>query len=328
MTHPLNKSLIHLGAAALALTTFAAPVAFASAIDCEPIRILDPYPPGGSTGNLARLVAEKMTKDLDRVVIVENLGGASGNIGSARVARSKPDGCSIVIGNDATHATNYHLFPETGFHPIDDVTPITLAAKNIIVLGVRSDFPANNMAEFIDYAKERPGELFYGSSGIGSPHHLSGPLLNQLSGTELEHAPYQNGPPALADVLGGHIDALFASLSVAQPTLKSGELKALGVTEPERFAGLPDVAAIAETVPGFSMGSWVAFFGPKGMSEDVQSELHESIVKALHSPDIADVLSSMGLMVVASTPEELAIQQKRDFDQRAKLIEENNITME
>ncbi len=313
---------------ALALTGMAVSPAFAQAIDCEPIRIIDPYPPGGSTGNLARMVAEKMTADLGRTVIVENVGGASGNIGSARVARSAPDGCTLVIGNDATHATNYHLFPDTGFHPIDDTTPITLAAKNIIVLGVLPDFPADDMNEFVAYAKERPGELFYGSSGIGSPHHLSGPLLNQLTEIELVHAPYQNGPPALADVLGGHIPMLFSSLSVALPHLNSGDLKVLGVTERDRFPGLPDVPAIAETVPGFEMTSWVGFFGPKGMPEAVQRELYESMEKALHSDDVSEALSKMGLMVVASNPADFAKQQQQDFKQRARLIEENNISME
>lgn len=315
-------------ALAMAATFYAQAAAAASSITCDPIRIIDPYPPGGSTGNLARLVADKMSKDLGKTVVVENLGGASGSIGSARVARSKPDGCTLVIGNDATHATNYHLFPDMPFHPLEDATPITLAAKNIIILGVRKDFPANDMAGLIAYAKENPGKLFYGSSGIGSPHHLSGPLLNELADIDLVHAPYQNGPPALADVLGGHIPMLFSSLSVALSHIESGDLKALGVTEPERFPGLPDVAAIAETVPGFAMTSWVGFFGPKGMPDDIRDELYASMAKALRSEDVTATLSQMGLLVAATPPAEFAAQQREDFERRAKIIADNQIKRE
>lgn len=323
MKKPYNRFAF---AAALILTGAYIAPAIASEIKCDPIRIIDPYPPGGSTGNLARLVADKMARDLDKTVIVENIGGASGNIGSARVARSEPDGCTLVIGNDATHATNYHLFPDSSFHPLRDATPITLAAKNIIILGVAKDFPANNMQEFIEYARNNPSKLFYGSSGVGSPHHLSGPLLNDLAGIELTHAPYQNGPPALADVLGGHLPMLFASVSVALPHIEAGNLKALGVTEPERFPGLPDVAAIAETVPGFSMTSWVGFFGPPNLPVPIRDELYQSIKKALESEDVAKSLANMGLLVAALPPDEFKKKQQEEFELRAKIIAENKIT--
>jgi tripartite-type tricarboxylate transporter receptor subunit TctC len=286
----------------------------------RPIKLIVPYPPGASTDAVARQVGQKMAEDLGQPIVVDNRGGASGNIGSDLVAKSPADGYTFLLGTDATHTSNPHLFKAFPFDVIRDATPLTLAAKNILVLVAHPSFPPNNIRELIDYAKKNPGKLSYGSAGQGSPHHLAGAMLNQMAGIDLVHVPYKGGGPAATDVLGGQIPLVFSSLVTVSSQIQAGKLKVLGVTEKTRYAGLPNVPAIAETLPGFEMSSWLGFFGPPNLPAAIVTRLHDSIVKALLAPDVTAKLNAAGLLVVGNTPEQFAAQQKLDYENRGQLI--------
>jgi len=315
-------------AVALALLLLASTCAWAQSYPSKSLRLVVPYPPGASTDAVARLVAQKLGEDLKQTVVVDNRGGASGNIGSDLVAKAQPDGYTFLLGTDATHTGNPHLFKGFPFDVIKDATPITMGARNILVLVAHPQFPPNNLRELIDHAKRHPGTLSFGSSGTGSPHHLAGALLNEMAGIDITHVPYKGGGPAVTDALGGQIPLVFASLVSVSTQLKAGKLKALGVTEATRYAGLPEVAAIAETLPGFEMSSWLGFFGPPRLPAPVLARLNDALVKALVSPEVAAKLSAQGLLVVANTPEQFAAQQKADHDKRGQLIKAMGIQPE
>ncbi len=294
----------------------------------HPLHLVVPYPPGASTDILGRAVAEKMTQSLGQPVVVENKGGASGNIGSQLVAGARPDGYTFMVGTDATHAANYHLTASPPFHPLKDFTPLTLAVANPIVLVTHPSVPAKSVKELIEYVKAHPDKGAFGSSGIGSPHHLAGELLKQMSGAPFVHVAYRGGGPAMTDVLGGQIPMVFASVVTALPHIREGKVRAIAVTMAKRYDGLPDVPTVAETVPGFEMNSWLAFFAPAGLSPELTKKLNAEIVKALKDPAVHEKMDKGGLVVVANSPEEFAEQQRRDFEQRGKLIRDAGIKAE
>ncbi len=284
------------------------------------MRLVVPYPPGAATDIVGRMVGQKLGTSLAVPIIVDNRAGASGTIGSAYVAKQPGDGYTIMIGTDATHATNSHLSKDFPYDPIKDFTPLTAAVGNIIVLVVLPSFPARTVRELIERTKKNPGKLAYGSSGAGSPHHLSGELLGQMTGTELTHIAYKGGGPAVTDLLGGQIPLLFASLVSVTPLIQGGKLRAMAVTDSKRHSGLPDVATIGETVPGFEMTSWLGFFAPAHVPQPIVRRLNDEIVKALNAPDSRSKMEAAGLVVIANTPEEFAAMVRSDYQKRGRLI--------
>jgi tripartite-type tricarboxylate transporter receptor subunit TctC len=312
----------------LALAFAVSQAAVGQAYPVKPIRIVVPYPPGASTDTVARAVAQKLSDRMGQQVFVENRAGASGTIGSDHVAKSPPDGYTILMATDATHATNVFFGKNFPYDPVKDFTPITAAAGNIILLAAHPSVPVASMRELIDYAKQNPGRLAYASSGTGSPHHLSGELLRQLAGIDIVHVPYKGGGQAITDFVGGQVPLMFASLVAVAPHVKSGRARALGFVEAKRYAGMPDVPTIAETLPGFEMNSWLAFFGPAGLPPPIQARLHAEIVKALNAPDVRARLEPAGLLVIGGTPAELAAMVKADLDKRGRLIKAAGIQTE
>lgn len=295
----------------------------------KPIRLVVPYPPGASTDAMGRIVGQAISGPLGQTVVVDNRGGASGNIGSDHVAKAAPDGYTLLLGTDATHAANYHLSAAPTFHPIKDFTPLTLAALNPIVLVTNPAFtPARNLTELIAYVKADPSKGSYGSSGNGSPHHLSGELLKQKSGAPLSHVPYKGGGPAINDLMGGTIPMVFASLITVMQHIKSGKLRAIVFTQAKRYEGLPDVPTLSETWPGTEMPSWLGFFGPANLPPAIAQRVSDEMIKALRSPDVKSKLEAAGMIVVASTPAEYAAQIAREFEMRGKLIREAGIKAE
>jgi tripartite-type tricarboxylate transporter receptor subunit TctC len=300
-------------------------VLHAQAYPDKPIKLVVPYPPGASTDSLARTVAQKISGPLGQTVVVDNRAGASGNIGSEIVAKSAPDGYTFLLGTDATHAANMNMVPNPPFHPVRDFTPLSFAAINPIVLVVHPSIPATNVRELVAFVKANPSKGAYGTSGSGSPHHLSGELLKQRSGAPLTHIPYRGGGPALNDVMGGQIPMIFASAITVLPHIQGGRLRAIAVTGNQRYEGLPTVPTIAETYEGFDMPSWLAFFGPANMPEAVSRRLSDEINKALMEPETKNKLTASGLIVMAGSPAELGARVKREFELRGKLIREANI---
>ncbi len=322
--------LSHFFKIALATLTlvFASGVGAQAEYPTKPLRMVVPYPPGASTDSLGRIVAQKISIGLGQPVVVDNKGGASGNIGSDFVAKSAPDGYTLMVGTDATHTANVFLTAAPSFHPVKDFTALTQAVANPIVLVVHPSIPAKNLTELIAYCKLHPDQLSYGSSGTGSPHHLAGELLKQLTGVPFVHVAYRGGGPAVTDLLGAQIPMVFSSLITVLPHIKSGKLKAIGFTQASRYPGLPQVPTFAETLPGFEMNSWLGFFAPAKLPPAVTKRLHGELVKALRDPEVAGKLDAMGLMVVANSAEDFAEQVRKEMEQRGKLIQQAGIKPE
>jgi tripartite-type tricarboxylate transporter receptor subunit TctC len=307
----------------------AAPAPQAQPYPSRTIKIVVPYPPGAATDTTARLVAAKLTDSMGQQVIVENRPGASGNIGADFVAKAPADGYTFLMATDATHGTNVHLTKNFPYDPVKDFTPLTLAAANIIVLVAHpSSVPAKNMAELIAHMKKNPGKLSFASSGNGSPHHLAGELLKQLAGVDIVHVPYKGGGVAVTDLLGGQIPLMFSSLVTVAQHIRSGKVHAFGVIESTRYSGLPNVPTIGETVKGFELASWLAFFAPAGLPRPIQARLNSEIAKALQMPEVKAKLEPSGLVVVGSSPERLAATVRLEVEKRGRLVKAAGIQPE
>src|SRR6476620_8639380 len=270
----------------------------------RPVTIVVGYTPGATSDLVARTIGERLNAAWGQSVIVDNRSGVGGNIAAAYVARAQPDGYTLMVGTDAMMTTNVYLYKNVPFDPVKDFAPVIYAGANIICLAVNTELPANSVADVIAYAKANPGKLQYGSSGAGSPHHLAGELLRQKTGIDIVHVPYRGGGATINDLLGGHIKVAFLSLSTAVPHLTTGKIKILAVVEKTRYAAMPDIPAIGETVPGFEMSSWLGFFAPAGTPNLLIAHLHDEIVRILKTDAAKEKLASLGFAVTATTPVE------------------------
>ena len=294
----------------------------------EPITLIVPWAPGGSTDILARAIAEQLTKSMGQPVIVDNKAGASGNIGSNIVAKAKPDGYTLLIGSMSTHAMNPALMPNMPFKGADDFTPIALVANVINTMVINPSVPAKNVQEFIAYAKANPGKLAYASAGGGSTNHLSAEMFNKAAGIQMLHVPYKGGAPAVLDTVANQTQVLFSAGTQTLQHVKAGKLRLLAVTEPHRSALLKDVPTVAETLPGYEMSVWYAVFGPAGMPRELATRLNAEINKALAVPEVRSRMDAMGVELVNSTPEQLAETLKRDTARYTKVIHELGIKLD
>jgi tripartite-type tricarboxylate transporter receptor subunit TctC len=315
------------GTVALAMAVGAAP-GWAQDYPSRPVTIVVGYTPGATSDLLARTVAERLNAAWGQSVIVDNRSGVGGNIAAAYVARAPADGYTLMVGTDAIMTSNVFLYKNTPFDPVKDFAPITNAGANIICLAVHVDLPVRTVAELIAHARANPGMLQYGSSGTGSPHHLAGELLRQKTGIDVVHVPYRGGGATINDLIGGHIKVAFLSLSTAVPHLSSGKIRIVAVVEKTRYAGMPDVPTIGETVPGFEMSSWLGFFAPAATPAPLVARLNEAMVKVLTAEAVKDKLATLGLVVAPSTPGELAAIIKDGLAVRGQLVKAANIQAE
>src|SRR5256886_7195314 len=306
----------------------AAVPAMAQDYPTRPVTIVVGYTPGATSDLLARTVAERLNAAWGQSVIVDNRSGVGGNIAAAYVARAPADGYTLMVGTDAIMTSNVFLYKNTPFDPVKDFAPITNAGANIICLAVNVDLPVNSVAELIAYAKAHPGQLQYGSSGIGSPHHLAGELLRQKTGIDIVHGPYRGGGATINDLLGGHIKVAFLSLSSAVPHLSSGKIRIVALVEKTRYAAMPDVPTIGETVPGFEMSSWLGVFAPAGTPAPLIARLNDTIQKILNDPPVKAKLAGLGLVVTPVTPDELAAMIKTGLEVRGALVKAAGIQPE
>ena len=294
----------------------------------RPITIVVPQPPAAASDLLARTVGERLHAAWGQTVVVDNRPGAGGNVGAAYAARAPADGYTLMVGTDAMMTSNIHLYKSMPFDPVKDFAPIANAGTNIIGLAVNTQLPVNSVAELIAYARANPGKLHYGSSGIASPHHLSGELLRQKTGIDIVHVPYRGGGLAANDLLGGHINMAFLSLSAAVPHLATGKVKILALVESSRYPAMPEIPTVGETVAGFEMSSWLAFFAPAGTPEPLLARLNAAIVRILTTDTVKEKLGSLGLAVAPSTPAELATIIREGLAVRGRLIKAANIAAE
>jgi tripartite-type tricarboxylate transporter receptor subunit TctC len=310
------------------VTTAATGAAFAQSYPTRPVTIVTGYPAGAASDALARSLADVLQSQWGHPVVVDSRPGSGGNIAAAYVARSAPDGHTLMVATDAVLTSNAFLYKAMAFDPVKDFTPVLNAAVNIIVLAVHPDQPVKTVPEFIALAKANPGKISFGSSGPGSPHHLAGELLMQMAGIKLLHVPYKGGGQTINDLLGGHIPAAFLSLSAARNLHDSGKIRIIAVASKERYAELPNVPTVAETVPGFEMSSWLALVAPAGTPPAIVQKVSEDSAKVLKTESIAKKLAGVGLVVTANPPAELAQTIREGLDVRGKLIKAAGITPE
>jgi len=296
--------------------------------DEKPITIIVPWAPGGSTDILARLLSEKLTKALGQSVIVENRSGASGNIGSQIVAKAKPDGYTLLVGSMSTHTMNQALYKNMPFDGVKDFTPIAELALVTNTMVVNASLPVNTVADFIKYAKARPGQLAFASAGIGSTNYLSAALFDKGTGIKMTHIPYRGGAPAVLDTVANRTQVLFSAATQTLPYVKAGKLKLLAVTEGKRSTLFPDVPTVGETVPGYELAVWYGFFGPKGMDPALVARLNKTTNQILEQPSVVKAMNNIGVVLVHSSPQQFAQTLAHDADKYGKLIRELGITVE
>jgi tripartite-type tricarboxylate transporter receptor subunit TctC len=273
----------------------------------KPITMVVPFPPGPALDLVARLVGAKMGEALGQTVVIDNRSGANGTIGSSLVARAAPDGYTLLAATAGTHVTAVHLLKNLPYDPVKDFTPIVAAVEPATCLAVNSALPVNTVEELIAYAKARPDELSYGSSGVGSVFQMMGELFNQTAGVRIKHVPYRGVAPAMQDVVAGHIPMVFISVSNALPAMQTGRVKILAVLEPTRYARLPDVRSMTEIIPAFQKpSSWFGFLGPAALPREIVTRVNTEMVKALAAPDVVAKLDDAGMAVIGGTPEQFA----------------------
>ena len=295
----------------------------------RPLRLIVPTAPGGGTDFTGRLVAAKLSESLGQQVVVENRGGGGGSVGADNAAKSTPDGYTLLLGSIATHAVNPALYKQLPYDHIKDFAPVSLIGTVPNALVVHPSVPVKSMQEFIAYAKANPGKINYGSSGVGSPPHLSMELLRSMTGINLVHVPYKGAGPALADLLGGQVQAMCTSLAGLINFIKSGRVRALGVTTAKRNPQLPDVPTIVESgVPGYEVTIWYAVFAPVATPKAIVQKLNAEMVKALNSPEMKERMALQGMDPAPSTPAELAAFVKIETAKWAKAAKDSGATAE
>ncbi|MGC3983996.1 MAG: tripartite tricarboxylate transporter substrate binding protein [Pseudorhodoferax sp.] len=308
----LSTALLALVAGSL--PAMAQPAAWPS----KPVRIVVTFPPGGAPDTLARLLADKWSA-LGQPVTVDNKPGAGGNIGADTVAKSPADGATLVLGTVGTHAINAALYDKMPYNNLKDFTPISFLASTPNLLVVNKAVPANNVQELVALARREP--LAFGSSGSGTSIHLSGELFNTLAGVKMQHVPYKGRAQAIPDLLGGRIAMIFDNMPSALPLVKSGELKALGVTSAQRSSAAPDIPTIAEAgLPGFEATSWFALLGPAGMPREVQLRINQEVARVLALPDVKEKLATLGLDPNPGTPDALMALMQSETAKWAKVV--------
>lgn len=299
------------------------PGIYAQTYPNKPIRLVLPYPPGGGSDTIARPLAQRLAAGLGQQVIVDNRGGASGNIGMELAAKSPPDGYTIVMALTAQLAVNPSLLKKLPYDPVKDFAPITLMASGPYILVVHPSLPVKSVKEFIALARKHPGQIAYASSGNGSGGHLAAALLGSMTGIKMLHVPYKGGGPALADLLAGNVQMLFSTYAAGKGHIQSGRIRALAVSTAKRPSIIPDLPTVAEAgVPGYDSGVWYAMLAPAGTPQDIVAKLNREIVRVLHTPEYTKLLVNGAIDPVGSTPEELAGYMNAEIAKYAKIIKE------
>jgi tripartite-type tricarboxylate transporter receptor subunit TctC len=303
--------------------------AFAQAWPAKGVRIVVPFSPGGIADNSARTVADKLGARLGQSVVIENRPGAAGNIGAEQVAKSAPDGYTLLLGYDGTIVVNPHVYAKTGFDVLRDFAPVTKLGDAGVIVVAHPSVPAKDLKELIALARSKPGTFSYGSAGTGSSAHLACEMLSQRTGSALVHVPYKGGGQAIADVVGGQIPLACSAVASSQQFMKSGRIKGLGLSSATRAAGAPDVPTFIESgLPGFVVDSWVGVLAPAGTPRPIVERLQTEIAVVLQLADVRERYSVLGIDPVGNKPDEFAAQIRADLARWAPVVKQANIRIE
>jgi len=324
---PHRRALTLTLAAAPLLALIAAPAQAQDKWPSKPITYIVPFPAGGTTDVLARLIAQKLGTVLGQTIVVDNKGGAGGSLGSEQASRAAPDGYTLLGGTISSHAINVSLYPKIGYDPVKSFTPITLIGTNPTVLVVNQASPFKTLADVIAAAKAKK-PLTSASAGSGTSQHLSLELLKSKAGIDITHIPYKGSGPAIQDVIAGQVDMMFDTTVVAGPHIESGKLRALAVTSPKRLPTMPNVPTVAETVPGYEVMSWQAIFAPAGTPKPIVDRLHSEIAKILAEADMRERIAKLGMQGADMTVDQITEFQKAEVAKWAQVIKTANIKLE
>jgi len=306
-------------------------VAMASAAEAQQVypdrtvKIVVPYPPGGTTDLLARAVAGRLTDSLKQTFIVENRGGASGSIGTEAVARAAPDGYTLLMGTISTHGINPAI-GKVPYDPVKDFQPVTDVADTPNVLTVNPDTPFRNLKDVLDAARAKPGSITFGSTSPGGSPHMSGELLKAMTGTDLLHVPYKGGGPMLIDLMGGQIQLGFDNLPSSMPHIKAGKIRPIAVTTTERWPQAPEIPTIAESgVPNYEVSAWFGLLAPAGTPKPIVDQLQKAVAQILKSPEVNAQLLELGAKPVGNTPEQFAAMIETELQKWRKVARSNKL---
>lgn len=303
---------------------FSVTSAVAQQFPSKPVRIINPFAPGGATDIIARQMAQKLGEMWGQAVVVDNRAGASGAIGVEMVAKSPPDGYTLLIATQTTHAANPALYAKLPYDAAKDFAPLTLAGSTPLALMVRPSIPVTDVKQLIAYAQKNPAKLVYASGGNGTSQHLTAELMKSMSKTYMLHIPYRGAGPALADLLGGQVDLMFDNLPTALPHINSGKLRGLAVTSATRSKLAPDLPTMAESgLPGFDLTTWFAFYAPAGTPAAIVDKISGDMRRVLAQPDMQQRLTAIGVDIIASSPNELAAFQRAEIAKWGKIVKDS-----
>lgn len=314
-------------AAGLALAVGTGTV-LAQSYPAKPIRIVVPYPPGGSGTIIARVLGDKLTQAWGQQVLVDSRPGASGMIGAETVAKSAADGYTLLAGYTSEVAINVSLFKKMTYDPLKDFAPVALTGVVPMILLVHPSVPVRSVKDLIDLARKRPGEMTYASAGPGSPAHLAHELLNRSSKASMVHVPYKGAAPALVDLLGGHVFTYFSGMPPAMPHVHAGKLRGLAVSTAKRSAAAADIPAVAESIAGFDVPTWFSLLAPAGTPRDIVAKLNAEAVKSLNDPAVKPKLAALGAETSTMNVDEFAAFLKSEVEKYARIVKESGARVE
>jgi tripartite-type tricarboxylate transporter receptor subunit TctC len=308
--------------------TFFSAASMAQAYPNKPIKLIIPFPAGGATDLVGRVVAQQLGVELGQTVVVDNRAGAAGVIGSESVARAAPDGYTILLSTSSTHTIGPILNPKIPFSPTKDFTPIMYLAASPQVVVVPLSSPAKTMPELIDYIRKNPGKLNFGSAGTGGIPHLSTERFLAMTGTKMTHVPYKGTALAMPDLMAGRLDLMFDSISVSLPHIRDGKVRALAVTSPKPSSVAPDIPTLSQFVPGYESLTWFGVFGPAGLPPAIQGTLNQALNKAIQNPALLAQFAKLGFDAAGGSPAEFAKKMADETVMWQKVITDGNITIE
>ena len=320
---------VHLSSTLIALCFAAAQATFGQSYPTRPIKLVVPFPPGGGSDPVARIVGEKVGEALGQPVVIENRPGANGTVGNALVAKAEPDGYTLLLGAAGALTVAPHVYKKVQFDTLKDFEPISLAGTVPFILAVYPGVPVNSLRELTAFAKANPGKLNFGSSGTGGLPHLAGEIYKSMAGVDIVHVPYKGGGPAITALITGEVQVLFSDVGLMVPLLKAGKIKAIAVTSDVRSAAVPDIPTMKESgLPAYQISTWWGILAPAGTPRPIIDKLNAEVRKALELPDVKERFATMWVVPSPTTTEQFATRIHQEYDKWAQVVKEAKVEAE